>query len=186
MYFRNFVIISPLNRARPFISTNLNSLHPKMLFFQFFWNWFTFSGEEDFFNLSMYFCNFVITSPWKGRGPSFEQTWIFFTKGYFMPSFLEIVPLVLKKMIFQLCQCILAILKLSPLGKERGPSFEQTWIPFTQRWFVFSLVEIDPVVLEKKMKMWKVNDNDNDDDDDDGQRTNFDQKSSLEPSAQVS
>ena len=56
-----------------------------------------------------------------------------------------------------------------------------------------SLVEIGPVVLEKKMKMWKVyddndnNNNDNDNNDDnDGQRTNFDQKSSLEPSAQVS
>ena len=46
-----------------------------------------------------------------------------------------------------------------------------------------SLVEIGPVVLEKKMKMGKVYDND---DNDDGQRTNFDQKSSLEPSAQVS
>ena len=34
-----------------------------------------------------------------------------------------------------------------------------------------SLVEIDPVVLEKKMKMLKVYDND--DDDDDGQQTNF-------------
>ena len=51
-----------------------------------------------------------------------------------------------------------------------------------------SLVEIGPVVLEKKMKMWKVydNDDDNDNDNDDGQRTKFDQKSSLEPSAQVS
>ena len=59
-----------------------------------------------------------------------------------------------------------------------------------------SLVEIGSVdmVLEKKMKMWKVyDDNDNNDndynddnDDNDGQRTNFDQKSSLEPSAQVS
>ena len=38
--------------------------------------------------------------------------------------------------------------------------------------------------------MWKVYDNDDNDDnndnDDDGQRTNFDQKSSLEPSAQMS
>ena len=35
--------------------------------------------------------------------------------------------------------------------------------------------------------MWKVYDNEDDDDaDDDGQRTNCDQKSSLEPSAQVS
>ena len=76
-----------------------------------------------------------------------------------------------------------------------APSFEETWIPFTQGCFVPSLVEIGPVVLEKKMKMWKVyddnynnNDNDYNDDNDhnDGQRTNFDQKSSLEPSAQVS
>ena len=40
-----------------------------------------------------------------------------------------------------------------------GSSFEQTWIPFTQGCFVPSLVEIGPVVpvvLEKKMKMWKV------------------------------
>ena len=37
-----------------------------------------------------------------------------------------------------------------------GPLFEQTWIPFTQGYFVPSLVEIGPVILEKKMKMWKV------------------------------
>ena len=69
-----------------------------------------------------------------------------------------------------------------------GPSFEQTWIPFTQGCFVPSLVETDPLVREKKMKMYKVYDNanDDDDDDDDGQRTNCDRKSSLEPSAQVS
>ena len=58
--------------------------------------------------------------------------------------------------------------------------FEQIWIPFTQGCFVPSLVEIGPVVLEKKIHMWKVYDNDNDgNDDDDGQRTNFDQKCSL-------
>ena len=45
---------------------------------------------------------------------------------------------------------------ISPLWKGQSSSFEQFWIPFTQRWFVPSLVEIDPVVLEKKMKMWKV------------------------------
>ena len=62
-------------------------------------------------------------------------------------------------------------MKLSPLGKGRGPSFEQTWIPLIHGCFVPSLVEICPVVLEKKMKMWKIYDNDNNDD---GQRTNFD------------
>ena len=52
-----------------------------------------------------------------------------------------------------------------------------------------SLVEIGSVVLEKKMKMWKVYDNDDNEDnndDDDGQQTNFDQKSSLQSSAQGS
>ena len=44
----------------------------------------------------------------------------------------------------------------TPLGKGWGPSFEQTWIPSTQGCFVSSLVEIGTVVLEKKMKMWKV------------------------------
>ena len=42
------------------------------------------------------------------------------------------------------------------LEKGRSPSSEQIWMPFTQGCFVQSLVEIGPVVLEKKMKMWKV------------------------------
>ena len=36
----------------------------------------------------------------------------------------------------------------SPLWKGRGPSNEQTWIPFNQKCFVPSLVEIRPVHLE--------------------------------------
>ena len=46
----------------------------------------------------------------------------------------------------------------------RGPSFAQTWIPFTQGCFAPSLVETGSVVLEKKMKMWKVYNDDNDSD----------------------
>ena len=41
------------------------------------------------------------------------------------------------------------------------------------------MIEIGQVVLEKKMKMWKVYDNNDDNDNNDnnyGQRTNFDQK----------
>ena len=52
--------------------------------------------------------------------------------------------------------CIFTILLSSPLGKGRCPAFEQTLIPFTQRCLLPSLVEIGSVVLEKKMKMWKV------------------------------
>ena len=51
--------------------------------------------------------------------------------------------------------------------------------------------EIGQEVLEKKSKMWKVyhnanaNDDDDDNNNDDGQRTNIDQKISIEPSAQM-
>ena len=47
MYFHYFVIISPWKRARPFIWTNLNPLHPRMLCAKFGWNWPSGSGEED-------------------------------------------------------------------------------------------------------------------------------------------
>ena len=40
---------------------------------------------------------------------------------------------------------------LSPIGKERDPSFEQTLTPFTQEFFVSSLVTTGQVVLEKKV-----------------------------------
>ena len=75
------------------------------------------------------------------------------------------------------------ILFMYPLFRKYLPlkNFEHSWISFTKRCFVPSLVESGPVVQEKKMKMWKVYNND-----DDGQRINFNQKSSLEPLAQVS
>ena len=48
MYFPYLVIISPWKRAWPFIWTNLNPLHSRMLCAEFGWNWFNGSGEEDF------------------------------------------------------------------------------------------------------------------------------------------
>ena len=80
-----------------------------------------------------------------------------------------------------------------PLEKGEALHLKKTWIPFTQGCFVPSLVEIDQVVLEKKMKMWKVynnnndlytnddaNNDDNENNNDDEQRTNFDKKGLLE------
>ena len=50
VYFRYFLIISPLKRAGRFIWTHSNSLHSRMLCAKFGWNWLSGSGEEDFFN----------------------------------------------------------------------------------------------------------------------------------------
>ena len=65
------------------------------------------------------------------------------------------------------------------LWKEHGPSFNKTRISIIQEYFVPKLVEIGTVVLKKKTKMLKVYDKD-------GLQTNNNQKSSPEPSTQVS
>ena len=147
----------------------------------------------------MNFRNFVIISPSKRVGPSFKkkttkETWIPFTQWYLVPSFVEICPVVLKKIFlcplfryylcmekggalhlnniespsqkdnlaklvyiaqwfwrrrfFKMCHWFFFQNRYFPLWKGRRPSFEQTWIPFTQGHFVPSLVEICPLVQE--------------------------------------
>ena len=71
MYFRYYLIISPWKRAGAFIWTNLNPLHPRMLFIKFGWNWPSGSGEHDFLISSMSYRCFVIISPWKRAGSFF-------------------------------------------------------------------------------------------------------------------
>ena len=61
-----------------------------------------------------------------------------------------------------------------PWEKGMTLHLNKTQVPFIQRCFVPSLVEIGPVVLEKKiLKIWKVYDDDNDYDNANGQLTNF-------------
>ena len=76
---------------------------------------------------------------------SFQQTWILFTQGCFVPSLVEIGQVVLER-IFKFRQCIFAISQLSPLVKGRVPSlnkfespssedaFCQVWLKLAQ-WF---------------------------------------------------
>jgi hypothetical protein len=64
-------------------------------------------------------------------------------------SLVKIGPVVLEKKIFKWPHPNFTFLWLSPLWRGPGPLFEQTWIPFTQGWFVPSLIELCPGVLEK-------------------------------------
>ena len=127
----------------------LKSSLPKDAFCKVGWNWPSGSGEEDYKISS-------ISPLGERKCPLFEKTWIPFSQGFFVSGLVEIGPVVLEKKIFQFRPCIFAISLLSPLGKGWGPPFELTLIPITQKCFVPSLVEIGRVVLEKKMKMWKV------------------------------
>ena len=85
------------------------------------------------------------------KGLTLEQTWIPFCAKFDLNW-----PVILEKTILKSWQCFFVISLLSPLGNGRGPLFKQNWIPLTKRCFVPKLVKIDPVVLEKRTKMWKV------------------------------
>ena len=73
------------------------------------------------------------------------QVWLKFQMKK-MLIFVEISPLVLEKKIFRFRQYIFAISLAPSLEKERGPSFEQTWIPFTKGYFLPNLVVIGPLI----------------------------------------
>ena len=113
------------------------------------------SGSEDFKKFSiMYYYYFAITLYLHfEKGVTLylkKKTWIIFTQWCFVPSLVENGPVVLEKKTFKSFQCIFSISQLSPLWERRGPSFEQTWIPFTKGCSVPCLVEIGPMVLDKK------------------------------------
>ena len=129
MYFPYFVIISPWKWGWPFIWTNLSLLYPSFVprlveLARWFWR----GRFLNFINVFSLYCDYFPME----MGPSFEQTWIPFTQGYFVLSLVEIGT------IFKFHWCIFPIL-WSPLGNRRGPSFEQNWIPTTQGCFVPTL-----------------------------------------------
>ena len=58
MYFHCFIFISPWKRVWPFIWTNFNPPHPRILCAMFGWNWSSGCGEEDFFKFVSVFLVF--------------------------------------------------------------------------------------------------------------------------------
>ena len=72
--------------------------YPNMLCAKFGWNWPSGSEEESFLISSMYYRYFATTPFGKGHGPSFEQIWIPYTQGCFVPSLVEIGQMVLENM----------------------------------------------------------------------------------------
>ena len=67
--------------------------------------------------LSECFLYLNIISPWKKHYPSFEQSQISFTQGFFVSNLVEIGPVVLEKII-QFCQCFFSISLLSSFEKK--------------------------------------------------------------------
>ena len=93
------------------VRTNLNPLYPRLLSAKFGWYWPIGSGDRrrfsNFVKLFSLFWNYLPMV--KGFGLLIEQIWIPTTQGWFVPSLVEIGPVVLEK-IFKSCQYIFAIL----------------------------------------------------------------------------
>ena len=123
-----------------------------MLFAQFSWYMYWPSASwEDIKISSMYFFYFVIISSWKRVGPSFEQIWICFTKGCFVPNVVDFGTVVFDE-IFKILSFFFYFVIISP-WKRAWPFILTKLNPFIQGCFVPSLYEIGPVVLEKKINM---------------------------------
>ena len=103
---------------------HLNKVESLLLKGEIDWNLSSGSGEELI--LSMFFRNFVIISHKKRRCPAFEETWIDFTQGCFVPTLVEIGSVDLKKIFINFVNAFFIFL-LSLPGKEQSPSFEQTY-----------------------------------------------------------
>ena len=88
----------------------LNKLHLWTIYAMFGWNWHTASGKEDFFQIRQcIFASSLLSPLWEERGTLFQQTFILFTQGWFVPSLTEIGQVVLEKKVFKIRQCIFAI-----------------------------------------------------------------------------
>ena len=145
--------LSPFWELKVLICKILNSLHQRMLAAKLGWN--LPSGStckgDDIKISSIYFCCFIIISPWKRTGPliwtnlSPHHPRILCAKfGWNLPSgsgedFLNFVN------VFLLFGNYLPMENSGPL------TWKKNWIPLTQGCFVQSLVEISPVVQEKKI-----------------------------------
>ena len=146
-HFHNFVTILFWKRAEPFFGTNLNPLHQRLLCAKFGWNWPSGSGEEDlYYNVLMCFSNFIIISPWKRIGPSFEITRIPFTQGYFEPSLVKLSKGFWRRRFFKFINVFSPFCNYLPLekggalhlNKLESPSTKSTlcqvWLKLAQ-WF---------------------------------------------------
>ena len=125
-----------------------NPLPPRILVAKSGWNCPSDSEEEYFKISSMFFRYFVIISLRNGRGIYFKKLE--------SPSRKNALCQILMKLAQWFWRRFLNFINVF-LPFHNYPfleKFEQTWIPFTQGYFVTSLVEFGPVVLEEKI--WKV------------------------------
>ena len=130
----------------------MNPLHPRMLCYQ---DWLVLEKKIlNFVNVFSLFRNYLPLE--NGRALHLIKLESPSPKDTLSAVWLKLSKLCWRRRFFNFVNVFSLFRNYVPLEKGGAPSFKQTWIPFTRGCFVPSLVEIGPVVLDKKMKMWKV------------------------------
>ena len=112
----------------------------------------------------MYFRYFVIIAHWKRVWPFTWRTWIPFTKRCIVLSLVEIAPAVLEKKIFQILLMHFRYFVIISPWKTTGPFIWTELTSLCPRMLCDKFGwNWRAVVLEKRMKMWKVYDDENND-----------------------
>ena len=132
--FLLFLSNLPLERGVALHLYKLESPSPKNALCQVWWKLAQWYCRRRFLKiLSMYFCYFLIISPWKRVGPSFEQTWILFTQGCFVPNLVEIGLVALEKKIFKNFVNVFSLFcNYPPLEKGRALQLNKLEFPSTK------------------------------------------------------
>ena len=73
----------------------LNLFYQGILCAKFDWNWPS-NSEKIYESLQFIFIISQLSPLWEGRGLSFVPTWFHYTEGYFVPSSVEIGPVILE------------------------------------------------------------------------------------------
>ena len=153
MHFRYFVIISFWKRTGPFIWTNMNYIHSRMLCTKFGWKWPSGSEVNFLKNFMMNFHYFFIISPKKkGGAPHLNKLEFHSPEDALCKDWLKLAKWFWKR----ISKNSLMYYRFWVIIFPCGLSCEQTWIYFIQVWFVLSLVEIGTVVLEKNFKISSI------------------------------
>ena len=147
--------LSPFQKLNDLYLFKVKSPSPKGAFWLKLADSFLRRKYLNFVNVS-FFSYFTIIFPWKRM---WTFIWINLNplhQTMLCAILVEIGVWFWRRILFKFVNIFFLFPYYLPLQKGHGPSFEKILIPFTQGCFVSSLVEIGPMVLEKKMKMSKV------------------------------
>ena len=120
-----------------------------MLCAKFGWNWLSGSGEEDFLMSSIYFCYFVIISPWKRVGPFIWTNLNPSPKNALFQVWLKLAQWFWRRRIFNVVNIFLLFCNYLPLEKDRALHLNKLESPSTKNALCQVWLKFAHVVLEK-------------------------------------